>query len=53
MKKIQITESELIGLVSKVILNEVSQQSKAAAYVKGNKYLDDLRNRKANGERKF
>lgn len=53
MKKIRITESELIGLINKAILNEVSQQSKAAAYVKGNKYLDDLRNRKANGERTF
>ena len=53
MKKIRITESELIGLVRRAILNEVSQQSKAAAYVKGNKYLDDLRKRKANGERIF
>ena len=31
MKKIRITESELIGLVRRAILNEVSQQSKAAA----------------------
>lgn len=53
MKKIRITESELRSLIHKVILNEVSQQSKAAAYVKGNKYLDDLRNRQANGERMF
>lgn len=53
MKKIRITESELRGLVRRAILNEVSQQSKAAAYVKGNKYLDDLRNRQANGERTF
>ena len=53
MKKIRITESELRSLVRKAILNEVSQQTKAAAYVKGNKNLSDLRNRKANGERTF
>lgn len=53
MKKILITESELRSLVRKAILNEVSQQTKAAAYVNGNKNLSDLRNRKANGERTF
>ena len=53
MKKIRITESELKQVIHDAILNEISQQTKASAFVKGNRKLDNLRNMKAKGETTF
>ena len=53
MEKIRITESELKKAIHDAILNEISQQTKASAFVKGNRNLDNLRNMKAKGETTF